>query len=248
MKNKIKIFGIIFSLTALILSSCEKNVSSEGLSRLTYYPEFIVNGESIEFIELGEAWADPGVVATENDEEIPVVVSVVGDYFNSSGESVNTDIADKHIVTYTATNSDGFDGTAERIVYVYKNGDLVSSIEGLYLSQVCRMGNCSGQYTDLEYVMIRSTGGNTYEINCAVGTYYSVGRSYGSGYSAQGSVITANDIAANDFTITGATFPIWGNTVVITDFTVDAANKEISFTGTANIGNGTFYVYLKQVN
>ena len=74
-----------------------------------------------------------------------------------------------------------------------------------------------------------------------------MGRGYGSGYAAKGAVITANSIPGNDFTVTQAVFPVWGNTADVTELTVNPETKSITWTGLGNFGNGTFKVQLTQV-
>jgi hypothetical protein len=96
------------------------------------------------------------------------------------------------------------------------------------------------------YIYILKTGDKTYELSCALGGYYSIGRAYGTDFAFPGT-ITANDIPANDITISQAASPGFGNVADITDFTVDAVNKRITFTSTADFANGVFHVQLDQV-
>ncbi|MFV0530977.1 MAG: BT_2262 family domain-containing protein [Flavobacteriales bacterium] len=233
---------LILISSVLLIYSCANDDTSD-VSRVTSFPIVTVLGNATELIEQGTTFTDPGATATENGKDIPVQASnSSGVYWSVAG--VDTNSPDKYTVTYSATNSDGFDGTASRDVWVASTGDLVSSIEGLYLSSIERVG--SDTQSNLKYVIIKSLGGNQYELSHALGGYYDIGRAYGTGYACRGAVITANDIATNDFSITQSQFPIWGYTTNITNFTVNAASKTITFSGIVSFG-GVFNVTLNQV-
>jgi hypothetical protein len=243
MKNTL----ILFSILAGIISSCTKDETAD-VSRLTSFPIITLNGNAEILAPFGSEYVDPGASAFAGDVSVTTMTSFgSGTYQGAAG--VDTSVPDNYMVTYSAENSDGFDGTAIRNVWVANTGDLVNSIEGLYLADVQRAPDFipSAQYSGLTYVLIWKTGDNTYEISHAVGGYYDFGRAYGPGYAARGAEITANDIPSNDFSITQAVFPIWGNVVDITEFTVNPIGRTITYTGTGNFGNGAFKVQLKQV-
>ncbi len=227
--------------------SCTKEDTGE-VSSVTNYPIINVNGPGLVLVSQGDAYQDEGAVSTEGGSEIETTISISNGVYQGA-PGVDTNTPDKYVVTYSAINGDGFAGNALRDVWVANTGDLTTSIEGLYLANAQRAPAFSflSAYTDMTYVIIWKTGANTYEISHAIGGYYDVGRGYGPGYAARGAVITANDIPGNNFSISQAVLPVWGNTVDITGFTVDPVNKEITFTGNGNFGNGAFNVQLKQV-
>jgi len=247
MKRKILMILSVSFLLAMV--SCEKELDSEGVNtKITYYPTFVMAGDVEVFHQLNTPYTDPAVTATEDGENLTVSVSVTGEYNYYSGATVTPNVPDKYVITYSAVNSDGYPGSVSRDVYVFNTGDLVTSIEGLYtVSTVRASEGAKPQYQNMEYVMIWKTGANTYAISDALGGYYSIGRAYGYDYAAQGSVVTVNDMATNDFTITGSTIPGFGNTVVVSNFTVNSTAKTISFTGTGNFTNAVFNVVLTQV-
>lgn len=245
MKTKLNL--IISVLSLLLLFACEKKHETDGLSSITNYPVFEMTGSDVVIISQGTPFTDPGIKATAAGVEIPVEMNVTGAFTGSSGTTVNSDIADKYVITYTAENSDGFANTAVRTVWVVTTGDLTASIEGLYTATVLRGGVSSPQYTDLEYILIWKTGNNTYSISDALGGYYSIGRAYGDNYNAVGSIITANNIGTNDFSATTAVIPGFGNTVEVSGITVDAGSKTITFLGAGNFANANFDVTLTQV-
>ncbi|MFH1118448.1 MAG: BT_2262 family domain-containing protein [Bacteroidota bacterium] len=245
MKTK---FSLIISvLSLLLLFACEKKHETDGLSTITNYPVFEMTGSDVVIVAKGTPFTDPGIKATSGGVEIEVEINVDGAFTGSTSASVNTDVCDKYVITYTAVNSDGFANSTFRTVWVCNTGDLTTNIEGLYTSTVLRGGVSSPQYTDMAYVLIWKTGDNTYKISDALGGYYSIGRVYGDAYAAIGGVITANNIPANDFSATTSVIPGFGNTVEITDMVVDAANKSISFMGVGNFANANFAVTLTQV-
>ncbi|SNR45593.1 protein of unknown function [Lutibacter agarilyticus] len=243
-----KYLNIILTLFVTVLVSCSVD-STGGVSSVTDYPIITLNGDEVVYIEQGSTYNEQGAIAMEGENEIPTEITYSsGSYYGNSGVDTNT--PDQYTVSYSAVNADGFAGNALRTVWVVPaTGDLVNSIEGLYTADAQRAPTFtpSSQYQDMEYVIITKTGGNTYSITHAIGGYYDMGRGYGPGYAAAGAIITANDIPSNDFSISQAVFPIWGNTVDVTEFTVDPTTKMITFTGDGNFGNGTFKVQLKQV-
>lgn len=232
---------IVFGLS-MALSGCEED-STGGLSQITHFPEFTYNGDEFVIVERGTEFNDPGVTATESGASIPVTVTSSGTYFESTLDVNKPDI---YTVSYFATNSDGFPGAQTRTVIVAGQGDLVTNIEGLYTSTVGRDGAATEQYTDMEYVLIRKTGDNTYELSDGIGGYYDLGRAYGPGYAAAPpAVITANDIAANDFTFGTFAVGSFGGNVTMVSFAVDPGARTITFKSTWS--GYTFNVTLTQV-
>jgi len=247
MKPKNLIYIAIAALT-FALTSCEKTY--EDLSRMTYFPEFTMEGEAEIIHLLGEPYEDGAVTATEAGNSLEVSTEVTGVWQGYSGSEVDVDVYDKYEIVYSATNAEGFEGNVIRTVFVAPpTGDLVNSLEGVYLAQVQRTPAFAvlPQYSNMKYIYIWKTGDNTFELSCALGAYYFIGRDYGLDFAFQGAVITANDIPANDFSISQALSPGFGNVADITDFTVDPVNRVISFTSTANFANGVFHIQLEQI-
>jgi hypothetical protein len=244
-----KIISSIFMVAVLLfMVSCEKE--TEGISHITYFADFDFQGESVILHTMGTPYTDPSVTASESGNPLEVMVSVTSEMNGYKGNAVQSDVADKYTITYSAVNSDGYPGSITRTVFVVPpSGDFVTSIAGMYTASVQREPEfkATAQYTDLEYIYIVKTGDNTFEISDAIGGYYYIGRGYGFDYAAQGSVITVNNMSTNDFTVTGSTIPGFGNTVEVTDFKVDAATKQITFTGTGDFANGAFHIQLQLV-
>lgn len=234
-------------LGLLVVTSC-RELESEGVSKTTTYPTFTYNGDEVLYVEVGDTYTDPGVTAQEGENEIPVSTSVQGTYFvGSTGSTLDTTTPDLYTITYSATNSDGFDGLVYRTVYVAGLGNLTDNLEGLYTSTVVRNGTAAAQYNNMKYVFIVKTGENTYELSDGIGGYYDIGRAYGAGYAAAGATFTANDIESNDFTF-GPAFGVgaFGGSAELTSMSVDAGAKTVHFITVWDSGY-TFDVTLKQV-
>ena len=134
-------------------------------------------------------------------------------------------------------------------------GDLTTSIEGLYTSNVVRtFPGTTGSYTGLTYILIRKKPGSTnvYQVSDAIGGWYSLGRALGDAYLAPGLEITANNIPANDFTLGGTPQVLtFGGPIVPKSLTVDAATKTLVLETSWDNGAGTVYEFtatLKQVS
>ena len=244
-----KIYIFLLLTSGLFFSACVLEDTTGDVSRVTIFPTITLNGSELLFVTMGDTYADEGAVSTVGETEIETTTTYTdGLYAGSAG--VDTSKADKYFVQYSAENEDGFSGSALRTVWVVPpTGDLVTSIEGLYTIDVQRAPTFtpSAQYDDLEYVFIWKISANTYGISGAIGGYYDLGRGYGPAYAATGATIIANDIAANDFSYTGAFINGFGLAIDISAFTVDAAEQSITYTGSGSFGNGTFKVQLTQV-
>ncbi len=242
---------IILFISAALIVSCTSDESS-NVSRVTNYPSFDVLGDDVVYVNLGDPYVDPGVIVTEGDTEIPFTTTIVGNY--RGGTTLDTNVSDMYTITYTATNQDGFSGSATRTVYVVETGDLVNSIAGLYRTTVFRNGAQPAanpeDYTDREWILIWENEDGTYGMSDAFGGWYLYGRAI-AGSETPGAVIVANNIATNDFdfpaTMTNSYF---GGDATITEMTVNPEADTIDFTTVWNtpppVTVYTFDVHLEQ--
>lgn len=245
MKN---IYIYILLVGGLFFTACEDDTTGD-VSRVTEFAVITLNGNDEIIVTQGDAYVDPGAVSKVGETEIETTISYSPGLYNGSA-GVDTNTPDKYFAQYSAVNADGFSGSIVRSVWVAPPaGDLVTSIEGLYTASCQRAPTFTptAQYNDLAYVFIWKVSDNTYRISDAIGGYYDLGRVYGAQFAAAGATITANDIAANDFSFTGANISGFGLAIDISDFIVDAESQSITYTGAGNFGNGTFKVQLKQV-
>lgn len=248
MELKLKIMKkliIALLISGSFFTACTP-VDTENVSSITYFPVFTIAGANPIFVTQGTSYVEPGAVAKAGAATVPTVTASTGNYRGTS--PMNTTIPDEYLISYSATNTDGFVGSASRVVWVYKTGDLVNSIEGLYTSTVKRGGVSSAQYTDLKYILIWKNANGTYEMNDGLGGYYNMGRGYGVTYAARTVTITATSIPTNNFTVPNFSAGDFGGNVVMTGLAVDPTTKKITFTSTWDgSSNGTFDVTLTQV-
>lgn len=219
-------------ISGLLFTACETD-STDGVSKVTYYPTIELNGESDVFIPVGGTFTDPGAVADEGGTVIPTVVSYTGNF--RGAKTLDLNVPDEYTQTYTATNKDGFKATATRRIIVYKTGDLVNSLEGVYLSTTRRNGSLlpatQGSSVDQKYIYIWKNTDGTYGVSDAFGGWYSIGRKIGLTSATKGGTITGN-IATNSFTFPGNPLgnEYFGGVANITALNVNAATKTVVLT------------------
>ncbi len=236
--KKMKLTYVIFALLAITFASCEKKYENIG-NDFTYYPTFVMEGDAEMIIQKGDAFVDPGITATEDGKELEIT-TVVSSLFGES--SLNSSMVDIYTITYLATNSDGYNGSASRTVIVANQGDLVNSIEGIYLANT---GRSSESFTGLKWIVISEREAGKFYVADAIGGYYYLGRRYGFPYAFQGGIVTGS---GGSFTQEhNACAPGWGcaYTAEMTDFSTDPGARTIGWTGTASFGS-VFTVLLTQ--
>ena len=232
----------IIAMCTLLFSSCD-NDSTSDVSKVTFYPDFEMNGDAEVYLNLGESFEDPGVVATEDGAVIEYTSSISGSL--RGGKTIDTSIPDIYIITYTAVNKDGFKGTTKRKVFVVDNGNLVDNISGLYTASTKRDGTITAAYEDMEHVLIYKNADGTYQISDAIGLYYAVGRGYGPAYYAPAKV-KANDIPSNNYTYYQFTVGTFGGVCDMSGLVADPDAGTVKFT-TVWDSPYTFDVLLKKV-
>lgn len=235
---------IVLAAFGLFAVSCEKETDIVE-SEVTYLPLLEMAGPSSVQLDCNAStFDDPGVDATEGGQDVAVETNVVGRYFGGS----TVDSPDDYLISYVAYNQDEIPGAAQRrVLWPECNGDLVTSIAGLYQATVVRDGVVDPAYQDLTYIIIKDLGGNKYQLSDAIGGYYDKGRGYGYHYAALGMEITANDIPSNDFShdmVIGV--GDFGGDLMMNSFEVDAATKTITFSTYWSF-DYTFEVTLTQV-
>ena len=246
MKN-LKLLIYIIPIFGLVMTSCDPSVEAPGSddsSEVTYLPLITLTGGDVELDCDATSYTDPGAVASAGGNEIELITKISGSYFGSS----SVDGPDLYTIAYSAYNADGIPATGFREVYWPPcNGDLVTSIAGVYTANIVRNGSTGAQYQGVGPIFIKDLGDGVYQISDAIGGYYDFGRGYGPGYAATGMTITANDIPSNDFThddVVGV--GAFGGNAEMTAFSVNAATHTIKFTTDWDAGY-VFEVTLTQV-
>lgn len=220
---------IFYFILAILAVSCS-DTSTDDVSRVTNYPVLTLNGDEEIFVPYGGQFTDPGIIAKEGEQTITYTSTIKGKYRGKN--TVDTSIIDEYIVTYTAINQDGFPASINRKVIVNKAGDLVNSIEGVYISTAKRNGALlsatQGSSENMEYIYIWKNTDGTFEVSDAFGGWYDIGRAFGVVGATPGGKITGN-IQTNTFTFPGNplsnnNFPGPSN---ITALTVDPVTKTL---------------------
>jgi hypothetical protein len=230
-------------VAAALMVGCNNELETEGLSRITYFPEFNLEGSDFYLVDQGEPFVDPGVTVLEQGTEIPYTANFQGRYTGYSGTTIGTE-PDQYTLTYNAVNKDGFAASASRTIIAVNTGDLVTSIEGAYVSDPVRINGVS---YDPSIVLIWEIAPNVYEISCSVGGFYADGRGDGDASLSKGGTITVNNLATNDFTFTPGYIENFGSEVGITSMTVDPDTKTITFVAEGDFANGKWNVTMTQI-
>lgn len=233
-KKKMKKYKLIlctFSIIGLILTSCDPSVEapgSEDSSQVTFLPLITLEGGDVVLDCTETAYTDPGAVASAGGNEIDLITKTTGKYFG--GTSV--DGADSYSVAYSAFNEDDIPATGFRSVLLPEcNGDLVTSIAGMYTASVSRNGSSPDGYQDNGPFIIKDLGDDRYAISDAQGGWYEYGRAIGVAYATPGLVLKANNIAGNDFTAEGTVATnTFGGVNTFTSLTVDPVAKTLELT------------------
>ena len=242
--NKINVSALIVALS-IALFSCNEEGDSVGISTKTFFPSFELTGGDLLVVPEGSAFTDPGVLATENGQELAVTSEVVGRFTGFSGSNTIGADPDQYIFTYSAINGEGHSGTDVRNVVRINTGDFASSIEGAYSASTTRS---TGEAFANILVLIWETAPGVYEITHGLGGFYgdAGGRNFGDDFLLRGLGVTVNDISTNDFTFSQGQFPTWGNVADIQSMTVDVATRTITYNIRADFG-GVWDVVLTQM-
>ena len=223
MKNY-KILLYIFSILGLIMTtSCDEIADAPEASSITFLPKITLEGDiNLELDCNTTSYTDPGAVATAGTTEIDMITTITGTYFGSS--TVNG--PDVYSIAYQAFNDDNIPAAGFRQVsWPPCSGDLVTSIAGVY---TCSMTRTPGYSTDgIGPIYIKDMGNGVYAISDAIGGWYEHEYGYGPNYAAKGMTVTANDIAANSFTLNGSSTLPWGGNIVLSEFSVDPSTNTI---------------------
>lgn len=206
------------ALTAFLFVGCDDE-STDGMTRITYYPELTLMGETTVSIDKGSAYVEPGYKAVMNGEDVTADVNV--------SSNVDTSRSGVYSITYSIANSDGIAATASRKVVV---ADPAYPLEGLYLvspDSYRDNGGTIGRYGGNYEVVILSDGAGGYNVDDLLGGWYCQRAGYGTDYSMSGNVTLNADatITMNRSYIIG-----WKDGLdSLEDGTFDAASGTLSW-------------------
>lgn len=201
------------------LASCEKKVTTEDPSTVTYYVSFEMNGDETTLVPLNTSFTDPGVVATENGIEVndKVVVSI-SDPSGASVSSIPTNTPGLYYVNYSAVNSDGFPASVDRTVIVYDPA-VTASIAGTYFADMTNSKYGTAGKTFADYapgygfsgtpvVCFEEIAPGFFQCDDLLGGWYGQIRAYGAKYYMSGIVVLNAD---NTISLLTSYIPGWGD-------------------------------------
>lgn len=207
----------MFALVAMFATSCQE-VTTEGLTRITYYPQLTLEGETYIVMDKGSEYVEPGYSAILNGEDVTKDVKV--------DNSIDSSTSGIYSVTYSIVNADGFASTASRTVVVLDPAD---AVEGFYYTDPTsyRIAAATGEYGAEFEVLILNNGDGTYSVDDMLAGWYAQRAGYGVNYAMQGIITVAED---GTITLVDNFVPGWGDQADgMTDATFDAATKTINW-------------------
>ncbi len=183
------------------VTSCEKE--TEGMTRITYYPELTLEGDATLYLDKGTEYVEPGYTAILNGEDVTDQVEVTTDLdMNTSG---------LYSVVYSIVNADGFTTTTSRSVYVYDMEDAVEGIYDVDPNSYRLYDGAQTAYSGNYTVFIANQGDGTYLIDDVLGGWYCQRAGYGTNYAMQ-AILTISD--AGEVQLLESYIPGWGDSLV----------------------------------
>lgn len=216
MKKNI-LYLMFLVLPSIALTSCEGD-SSEGLTRITYYPVLTMEGDEVMQVDKGTTFVDPGCTAEMDGEDVTDQIVTTG--------TVDTSTSGVYTITYAAYNSDGFSATTTRTVVVLDPND---PIEGYYDTDPAsyRLYNGSQtEYGDSYEVLVINNGDGTYSFDDLLAGWYSVRAGYGTSYAMQAVVAIDDD---GKMSLVSSLVSGWGDSASALEGSFDAATSTMTW-------------------
>ena len=212
----------IFAVTMFIISSCEKNTTTEDVSRITYYATLEVLGDPIVIVDKGANYVDAGVYAEQKGDDVTDQVVTTS--------TVNTSEAGVYSVTYEITNEDGFSVTDSRTVYVADPTPSIISTGVHTTAEGTQRFWFSTKaivpFSGLKIVLLQTEPGVFY-ISDFMGGYYDQRAGYGPDYAMTGYFQLNGD---NTITPISSYVNGWGDSMdYLTNSSVDPGTGQITY-------------------
>jgi len=234
-----KIYNIlILILFAAFISSCQKELTSKGVSRLTEYVAFDLTKGALVLHPKGTAFVDPGYKAMEGTTDVTTKVTVDG--------SVDVNKVGLYKITYSATNLDGYEASASRTVIVYDPAAPATDITGSYLSNVARQAPYARSFTGLSVTITKIAPGIFY-VSDFLGGFYDQGSNYkyGPSYAMTGYLQLMVD---NSVTLISSHIIGWGDALnSLTNGVYDPVTKGLGWRASYTSTNYIFLVTLTRI-
>lgn len=112
---KFKIIGLLLFMGAIACNKTDFDYPEGTVagSKITYYADFQFSGDRYILVQKDGTYTEPGVTATENGADLPVV---------TTGE-VDVTTPGVYTLLYSAVNKDGFPAHVVRTVIVYETAE-----------------------------------------------------------------------------------------------------------------------------
>lgn len=212
------LFNILLCLGLVALASCEKKVTTEDPSTITYYVTFELNGDATMLVPINTPFTDPGVVATENGVDVnDHVVATITDPDGVVLSSISTAAPGLYTIDYSAVNADGFPASTSRTVIVYDPA-VTASIAGTYSTDIDK--TIYNGYPFSTWITAKGYPGNSATVSFSevapgffsctdlLAGWYCQIRGYGAKYNMTGIVTLNSD---NTLTLISSYVAGWGD-------------------------------------
>lgn len=199
--KKIFLYGLMFCATAFGFTSCNDDNDQLTDTRVTNYILLTVNGDEVVYVDANSTYTDEGCTAEAGGQDVTSKVQTTN--------PVDTKTIGPYIVTYRATNEDGFSSEASR--YVYVGSPLVGTVsDGSYRQTYNGDGSPKAQVAWSGYNIEMLTDGNgLYWVEDLMGGYYEQRAGYGSRYAMNGYLQVNADNTVD--MVGGGGVPGWGD-------------------------------------
>ena len=215
-----KLYGFLAVLMIFLNYGCERDLSSEGVSKTTNHVVFDLTGGERVTIPKGNSYADPGYKATEGESDVTSTVVIES---NVNGTKVGL-----YKVKYSAVNSDGFPSSVERTVIIYDPAAPNVDLAGSYKSAVARAAPYTRSFTDLNVSITKIAPGFFY-VSDFLGGFYDQGSNYkyGPDYAMTGYFQLNAD---NSISLVSSRVAAWGDSLnKLTNGKYDPVTKSITW-------------------
>ncbi len=191
----------MFCATAFGFTSCNDDNDQLTDTRVTNYILLTVNGDEVVYVDANSTYTDEGCTAEAGGQDVTSKVQTTN--------PVDTKNIGPYIVSYRATNEDGFSSEAYR--YVYVGSPLVGTVaDGSYRQTYNGDGSPKAQVAWSGFNIEMLTDGNgLYWVEDLMGGYYEQRAGYGSRYAMNGYLQVNADNTVE--MVGGGGVPGWGD-------------------------------------
>lgn len=175
-----KIIYSLFICLAFGFLACEDDTTMDT-SKVTYFVDFEMLGDQTILLPLATTYSEPGVIATEGENDITSSIVVTG--------TVNSNKVGIYTIDYAATNVDGFSSSVQRTVVVY-DPEITTDISGVYTAATGTYRLTKSTGAEIPYagynVTLTQLVPGIFSVSDFFAGYYEVRAGYGASYAMRG--------------------------------------------------------------